>query len=260
MSTETKHATLNEALAAAHLELKNPAKDRENPYFSSKYATLDALQDASRSVLARHGLTVTQTCHGEDPAIWRLTTTLRHISGESITSEMPLVACLKGPQQFGSELTYMRRYSYAAILSMAADEDDDANAAQGKTERKDPLQELTEKPKRAPRPTKQYTDSTGKPDGLPGVDPEPRTEPPVPAIEDLPIPEPEPTKDVAELTPYEAVRQQLKMAGHTEEQFMTLLRSFKLTRANQLDQVDDKVLVTVMGNWESCLKRMGEKK
>jgi hypothetical protein len=36
------------------------------------------------------------------------------------------------PQEIGSALTYARRYSLSALIGIAADEDDDANAAQKK--------------------------------------------------------------------------------------------------------------------------------
>jgi hypothetical protein len=119
---------LAEALALAQGAFVNPPKDRENPYFKSRYATLDALQNATRKALSENGLSITQ---GGSilPEGWVLETTLRHASGQSLTSRLPLLAFAKGPQAAGSEITYMRRYAYAAILNIAADEDDDANGA-----------------------------------------------------------------------------------------------------------------------------------
>ncbi|HET7239373.1 MAG TPA: ERF family protein, partial [Terrimicrobiaceae bacterium] len=54
-------------------------------------------------------------------------TTLRHSSGEVIISEWPLPANAN-PQNMGSNLTYAKRYSLAAICGVSADEDDDAEA------------------------------------------------------------------------------------------------------------------------------------
>jgi hypothetical protein len=56
-----------------------------------------------------------------------LTTTLRHTSGQWISSEYPLPMGAT-PQQLGSALTYARRYSLSSIACIAADEDDDAEA------------------------------------------------------------------------------------------------------------------------------------
>ena len=39
-------AELAKALAAAQAEIKAAAKDRENPFFHSRYATLDAVWEA----------------------------------------------------------------------------------------------------------------------------------------------------------------------------------------------------------------------
>jgi hypothetical protein len=112
------------ALARAQGEFENPTKDRTNPHFRNKYATLDSMQTATRPILAKHGLSVVQL---PTPAP-SLITRLMHSSGQSVQSETPMPASLK-PQEYGSALTYMRRYAYAAILNITADEDDDAEAA-----------------------------------------------------------------------------------------------------------------------------------
>src|SRR4051812_33913318 len=48
------------ALAEAEKVFDPVAKDRENPHFKVKYATLDALQTATRKQLAEQGLIITQ--------------------------------------------------------------------------------------------------------------------------------------------------------------------------------------------------------
>jgi hypothetical protein len=77
-------------------------------------------------------LAVTQTFVSGDGSV-ALLTTLAHETGQTITSEIPLFSLGKGPQVFGSEVTYMRRYSYAAILNIVADEEDDGEAAKNVT-------------------------------------------------------------------------------------------------------------------------------
>jgi hypothetical protein len=121
---------LAEALAAAQGAFTNPPKDRENPYFKSRYATLDSMQNVTRGPLSKNGLSITQGGARGPDGTWELETTLRHSSGGSVSSRLPLLSFAKGPQAAGSELTYMRRYAYAAILNITADEDDDANSAQ----------------------------------------------------------------------------------------------------------------------------------
>lgn len=120
---------LAKALSTAQGAFQNPLKDGKNPHFNSRYATLDALQDATRRVLSENGLCVTQLPQ-PGPEGWELHTMLIHTSGQSITSRLPLLTFSKGPQAAGSEITYMRRYAYASILNITAEEDDDANGAQ----------------------------------------------------------------------------------------------------------------------------------
>ena len=49
-----------QALVAAIGELSNVPKTASNPYFKSKYAPLDAIVEATRPVLAKHGLAIQQ--------------------------------------------------------------------------------------------------------------------------------------------------------------------------------------------------------
>ena len=139
------------ALVKAQAEFDKIAKDRTNPHFKSKYATMASIIDATRPALAANGLAVTQIMEPGDGTLM-LRTILAHASGEKVESVVPLLALGKGAQPFGSELTYMRRYSYAAILNVVADEDDDGNTAQGA--HKDDAKEWSVNP-RPPAPPKQ---------------------------------------------------------------------------------------------------------
>jgi hypothetical protein len=53
-----------------------------------------------------------------------------HSSGQWIQSDYPITNDTNKPQAMGSALTYARRYSLAAMGVLAAEEDDDGNAAQ----------------------------------------------------------------------------------------------------------------------------------
>jgi hypothetical protein len=97
--------------------------NRVNPHFKSKYADLAAIFDAARKPLSANGLAIVQTI-GDGV----LHTRLLHTSGQWIASEHPLPMSGR-PQEIGSALTYARRYSLSALIGIAADEDDDANAA-----------------------------------------------------------------------------------------------------------------------------------
>lgn len=125
--TELKE--LATALAKAQAEMKNATLNKVNPHFKSKYADLAEIIDTTRAVLAKHGLSVVQTTEIQDGQLV-LVTTLLHTSGQSLCGAYPLPMVLEKPQAMGSALTYARRYALAAITNIAAEEDDDANAAQ----------------------------------------------------------------------------------------------------------------------------------
>ena len=118
---------LIKALIKAKTEFNPIQKDGTNPHFKKKYATLDAVLAAVTPALGQHGLVIIQTtelCEGKTV----LQTHLYHESGESITSNYPLPE-ISDCQKFGAALTYARRYAVCAILSVTADEDDDAEGA-----------------------------------------------------------------------------------------------------------------------------------
>ena len=119
-------STLNSALVAALGELRNLAKDKVNPHFKSKFTSLDSILDATRPVLAKHGLAMSQEpCFEDDMA--GVVTRIIHAGGESRESKLLLPLRDQSPQGAGGAITYARRYSAAAILGITSDEDLDGN-------------------------------------------------------------------------------------------------------------------------------------
>lgn len=100
-------------------------KDASNPFFKSKYATLENVIDTIRAPMSACGLSFAQFPSGED----ELTTILMHVSGEYIMATAKMSPVDKKPQSQGSAITYMRRYALSAVLGIASEEDDDGNAA-----------------------------------------------------------------------------------------------------------------------------------
>ena len=123
--------TIADALAAAQAELTDPAKDSVNPHFKSRYADLATVLKTVRPVLSKHGISVTQTTRVEDDGRVLLVTRL-HWHDEEIVGYYPVIPQQNTPQGFGSAMTYARRYTLQAIVGVAADEDDDGNAADAK--------------------------------------------------------------------------------------------------------------------------------
>lgn len=116
------------ALAKAQSEIQNPVKDSSNPHFKSRYADLATVLEVCREPLSKNGLAVTQPLAFDGDRMI-LTTILSHTSGQWIKSQVILPIQKPGSQEIGSCITYMRRYSLAALVGIFQ-EDDDAEAAQ----------------------------------------------------------------------------------------------------------------------------------
>lgn len=139
VSRSYKVAKLVAALSKAQGEIGEIHKNKTvtvaprsggQPY-DFRYATLSSIIEAIRVPLSKNGILYTQTLEFDfKNNIHYLTTTLFH-DEEYISSTTPLLVKDMGNQQFGSALTYMKRYALAAILGIAPDDDDDGNAADG---------------------------------------------------------------------------------------------------------------------------------
>lgn len=108
------------------LEKEVKVKTRTGGEYKFKYADLSACVRAAAPALKEHGLSVSQIINGG-----KLITLLSHTSGQWFKSELLLPAQSADYQAFGSAITYLKRYSYCAILGIVADTDDDANMACG---------------------------------------------------------------------------------------------------------------------------------
>ena len=121
------------SLVKFNSEVSKIAKDAKNPFFKSNYVTLDKLIEATRPILQENGLVVMQSPLSKEDGSIGIQTLLIHESGEFIESEPIFMKPAKAndPQQAGSIISYMRRYSYQAILNLNTGEDDDANKSTG---------------------------------------------------------------------------------------------------------------------------------
>jgi hypothetical protein len=124
---------LSAALVAAQAELPHIPFDETNPFLKSEYASLGSVIETERPILAKFHLAVTQLVISENDKIG-VETVLIHESGEWIsTKAMMFSGDEKGKstaQVAGSIVSYLRRYSLAAILGMYADKDEDGNGKQ----------------------------------------------------------------------------------------------------------------------------------
>lgn len=96
-----------------------------------KYASLRAILDAVLPALNAHGIWVSQAPSYAD-GVLTITTTLQHAEG-SIASSISYPLANPTFHSLGAAITYLKRYSLASILGVAADEDEDGHAANGST-------------------------------------------------------------------------------------------------------------------------------
>lgn len=117
---------LAKALSIFHGHMSPVGKDKLNPHFKNKYASLDSILEAIKEPLKKANLAFVQLPMEGG----KLKTILVETeSGESIESTMDILLSKNDPQAQGSALTYARRYALSAILGISTDEDDDGNAA-----------------------------------------------------------------------------------------------------------------------------------
>lgn len=124
------------ALAKAQGQMERPERNKHvtvatktGGKYTFKYAPLEELHRVYQKPLSDNGLSLVQRINPSGSGI-ALYTRLMHESGQWMESIMPIQAG-GGPQAFGSELTYYRRYATASILNIVSEDDDDANLAEG---------------------------------------------------------------------------------------------------------------------------------
>ena len=110
------------------------AKDAENTFTKSWYASLSSVMDACRTVLIDNGIWLCQyLVPVEQPNSLGLVTKLTHAESGQWQSSLAVVPLPKAdPQGMGSAMTYARRYALTAMLGMITEDDDGEGAKKGK--------------------------------------------------------------------------------------------------------------------------------
>ncbi len=99
-------------------------KDSVNPYFKSKYLSLDSLWEKLLPELEERNLVISHRTENKE-----VVTTVEDLdSDEHIESRMPLPDNLD-PQKIGSAVTYFKRYNLGQIFNIMTDDDDDGAKA-----------------------------------------------------------------------------------------------------------------------------------
>lgn len=144
---------LSMALSKAQAEMPVVKMNSQNPFLKNKYADLGAVIETSRLVLAKYELAVTQfpTSDGDKIGV---TTCLAHSSGEWIEGTIFINSTdskgLSVAQSAGVVISYLRRYAWASVLGLYADEDTDGH------ENSEPTKKPAQKPEGKPSPSNEH--------------------------------------------------------------------------------------------------------
>lgn len=127
-----KKETLYQALFAVQQAAPFVDKATANPFFKSKYADLPTVWKAVKDLMGEHGLFVSHTTFTDELGEYIRTRIIHAESGDFIESVNKIILGKSTAQEYGSYMTYMRRYALSAMLGLVTDEDDDGNAASQK--------------------------------------------------------------------------------------------------------------------------------
>jgi hypothetical protein len=134
MKQSTELNLLIKALSDANTEISNPKNTALNPFYKSKYAPLDSILTMLRPIVTKNGLVIIQNVSTDDRFV-SIETGIYHTSGQFIISDKLQMSAEKATAQGqGSAITYGRRYQLSAFLSIASEDDDDANHVSKKDE------------------------------------------------------------------------------------------------------------------------------
>lgn len=127
MKTSESIDQLATALSLVQAELRAAKAEAKGNY--GKYADLEAVIDAIREPLTKNGFSFIQLPVTSTNGKPGLCTRLMHKSGQWIEEQCELLIEKATMQGMGSAITYMKRYSLAAMVGLA-EEDDDGQAAE----------------------------------------------------------------------------------------------------------------------------------
>ena len=125
-STET--GALVVALAKAQLNFTKLTKDAVNPFFKSRFLSLDNIISSTRDALSSQGLVLMQFIQGTHELV-TVVSRIMHSSGQWIESSVSSKPAKMDVQQQGSISSYLKRYSMSSLLGINSEIDDDGNSS-----------------------------------------------------------------------------------------------------------------------------------
>lgn len=138
-----QNSNISAALAQAWSQIEAPKHNvtvkvntKSGGSYSFDYTDLTGIFDAVREVYKENGMAIIQNSYTEvtpNGLLACVETTFLHSTGEWVKSLPLKFPAAGGMQDFGGQITYMKRYSLSAMLGIATEKDDDANGASGNT-------------------------------------------------------------------------------------------------------------------------------
>lgn len=131
MTTTEKIDKIVPALLKAQKKIESAIKDSKNPFFKSNYADLNSVMDACKKHLNDEGILILQPIMSDSSGDYVETSLSHDESGQTIVSKMKLLQP-KNMQDYGSAISYARRYSLQSMVFIGST-DDDAEGSMDRT-------------------------------------------------------------------------------------------------------------------------------
>ena len=122
-------ATLYEALFNVQQGCPAITKETSNPFFKSKYADLPTIWGVIRPLMKTNKLFLSHSVEKKEDGEYLLTNITHVPTDKTVSTTNKIMLVKHTPQEYGSYMTYMRRYALTALLGIVTDEDDDGNKA-----------------------------------------------------------------------------------------------------------------------------------
>lgn len=137
------------ALIMARKAVRAATKNKENPFYKTKYVDLSEIIECSLQSILENDLFLSQHPIVED-GIDFLKTQISHSTGQFMCSYTKIInGKPNDPQAQGSAITYARRYGYEALLNIQR-ADDDGQGAMPTADEAKPQQQPAKQPQETP--------------------------------------------------------------------------------------------------------------
>ncbi|WP_419784288.1 ERF family protein [Maridesulfovibrio sp.] len=118
------------AMLRVQQALKPAAKDGQNNFTNSRYASLQSVMETCREALLANGIWLTQLpVQVENGSLGLVSKIIHAESGQWQSSLLVMPLPKDDPQGYGSAMTYARRYGLAALIGIVTEHDDDGEGS-----------------------------------------------------------------------------------------------------------------------------------